>query len=758
MRRQSPQSDAAPRSGWPVYNAGRGCWPVGARLLLRVDYAVCSVLIGIVWAGLVGKLAGELLAQENRSPTPEALLVKVPVPLTGDDDRRIIGQLEGFLNRVSPGPERPVCVLEFTPREDAQGEATQFERALALARFLSSERMNRVRTVAYLPHNLRGHVVLVALACEEIAVDDEMVFGPAAEPSEPLDATVREAYRSIAERRRTLPVPVAVALLDPAVDVYRVELLDGTVRFVTGEERATLRAAGTVSKEETIVGRGDVLQLTGRDMRLKYGFAAHLVNNRRELAGQLKLAPEALRDTVELSTDWQVVRVDVRGRIHAEPITRAIRLVQDRLQRAERFLLVVQLDSPGGSPGDSLRLAEFLASLASRQVRTCVFVHGAARCDAALIALGADDLLVAPDAVLGGPGERNLTARELSEIREPVRAIARAKNRDWSLWYGMVHPKEQVFRCNRQGTGEVRFFTKEERNEQPDPEAWQVGEPVKIADGLHANETLQFGLARATVENVNEIPALYGLSSNMELLQPGWFIMRLENLAAQAWFSRTLLFLAFFGLIIEASTPGVGVPGFLSAICFLLFFWAQFLNGTAAWLEVLLFLGGLGFLFVELFLLPGFGIFGIGGALMMIAALILAGQTFVIPENSYQMRQMPQSLYGVLMALLGTATGIYVMRRYLPNAPWLRNLVLQPPHEVVQDLDRRESLVDYSDLLGKQGVAITLLAPSGKARFGDRIVDVISDGTLARPGTQIRVVDVRGSQITVEVVEDSSSS
>ncbi|GIW90880.1 MAG: nodulation protein NfeD [Pirellulaceae bacterium] len=709
------------------------------------------------WIGLIAWLAADYLVSQpvpDQQPVP-AFVVRVPLPIVGDADQQIRSRLERELGRLPAGPARAVCVLEFAPGGENLGEGSQFERALAVARFLLSERMSRVRTVAYVPRGLRGHAVLVALACEELAMGQEAEFGPAGSDTELLDAAVKEAYRSIADRRRTVPAAVALALVDPAAEVYRVELLDGSTRYVSAEELAQLRRQATISKEETLSAAGDLLRLPARDMRLKYGFAAHLVNNRRELAGQLGVSPERLADTAQVEAQWSVARVEIRGRIHSELVTRTIRLIQDRLQRGENFLLLVHLDSPGGSPDDSIRLADFLAKLDDRRIRSCIYISGAARADAALIAMAADDLAMSAHAVLGGPGERNLTDRELVEVQGPIRAICSARERDWSIWYAMVDPKAQVFRCRREGTAEERLFSKEERQEQPDPDAWKMGDPLNTADGLTAAEATQLGLVRFPDADLEQIPRLYGIEGQVEVLEPGWFISRLERLAAQAWFSRTLLFLAFFGLMIEASTPGVGIPGFVSALCFLLFFWAQFLNGTAGWLEVLLFLGGLMCLLIELFVLPGFGIFGIGGALMMIASLVLASQTFVIPQNSYQMRQFPQSIYGVVMAALGTGIGLYVMRHYLPKAPWLRNLVLAPPQQIVEDLDRREALVDFSHLLNKVGVATTLLAPSGKAAFGEELVDVITSGQMVRAGTPVRVVDVRGNRVEVEPLDGS---
>ncbi len=47
---------------------------------------------------------------------------------------------------------------------------------------------------------------------------------------------------------------------------------------------------------------------------------------------------------------------------------------------------------------------------------------------------------------------------------------------------------------------------------------------------------------------------------------------------------------------------------------------------------------------VEVFILPGFGVFGLGGGTLIVVSLILASQTFVVPHNEYQLNQLPRSM------------------------------------------------------------------------------------------------------------------
>jgi membrane-bound serine protease (ClpP class) len=204
------------------------------------------------------------------------------------------------------------------------------------------------------------------------------------------------------------------------------------------------------------------------------------------------------------------------------------------------------------------------------------------------------------------------------------------------------------------------------------------------------------------------------------------------------------------GLYIELKTPGIGFGGFVSMVAFIIYFWSQYLHGTSGWLEVMLFLAGIICVLAEIFVLPGFGVLGLGGGLLVIASLVLASQSFVVPMNDYQMRQMQWSLVGLLGATAGVGVLAMLIQRWLPATPGLRSVLLQPPAEPA--FDDAESL---AELVGVEGTTTSRLAPAGKARIGGEVRDVTSDGTLVEPGSAVEVVAVRGGRLVVRPIGDA---
>ena len=138
---------------------------------------------------------------------------------------------------------------------------------------------------------------------------------------------------------------------------------------------------------------------------------------------------------------------------------------------------------------------------------------------------------------------------------------------------------------------------------------------------------------------------VYGLENELVLAEPGWADYLIDALAAPAvaWL---LLLIGGAALYAELQAPGIGIGGFVAGICFLLYFWSKHLDGTAGWLEVLLFVAGVCCILLEMFVLPGTAIFGLGGGLLVIVSLVLASQTFVLPRNDYQMAQLARFAAG----------------------------------------------------------------------------------------------------------------
>lgn len=695
-------------------------------------------------------------ADAEKRPGPAGRLIRVALPLGDNSDAEVKRAIQRALSELPKGAERPVLVLEFLPEKGKFGEGTDFGRALELAKYLSSRDLSGVKTVAYVPRSIKGHGILAVMACEEIVMAADADLGEAGideRAEEGADPTILAGYKQIADRRRTIPPQVALGMIDKDVEVLRVET-EVSPEYVLRSELPELKKEHTIQSETVIKGAGELGRFSGRQGR-ELGFVKYLAADRDALAKALSLPRETLEDDPSNGGDWSSLLVRIRGPISGSLISQIERKIEDSIRNGDDNFICILIDSPGGSPEDSMSLAATLADLDRSRVRTVAFIPNEARGDAAIIALACDQIVMGEKAVIGGSGAADLDERaEIDIAKDFLRdSLAPAKGRGWSLGAAMVDPELKVFRYTRAGDGRVEYFAPEEVEALPDANEWTKGDELTGGRGplrLRGEKALEIGLARNLASDLGSFKRIYGLEQDPRLIEPGWADFLIDKLASPGvgWL---LLLVGMAALYAEIQAPGIGLGGFISGVCFLLFFWNRFLEGTAGWLEVVLFVGGICCVLIEIFVLPGVMVFGLGGGLLILASFILASQTFVLPHNDYQWDQLQGSLLSLMAVFAGVVAAVALMRRYLPHTPWVSSMLLEPPSgEERQTLLERESVVDFRHLVGKQGVSTTPLMPSGKARVEGLLIDVTADGEVIERGQNIVVTAVQGNRVVVK--------
>lgn len=701
-------------------------------------------------------------ADQQTPPRRPGRLLRLRLPITGSADsvfRSIVERTKTRLLAESDGESRPVIVIEFAPlaEGDGFGQGTEFTRALTLARYLTSDDLAGVKTVAYLPKTIKGHGVLVALACEEIAMASTADMGEAGideDSNRPIDSSVLEGYRQIAQTRRTAPEAVALGMVDPAMEVLEVET-EASIEFVERDELAEVERNQTVIRTTPLFPAGSMGLIGAREGRM-FGAVKYVVDDQESLAGLLRLDADALSADAGTVADWRPIFYDIEGPITANTVERARRLIGGEIASSGANWIGLRIKSSGGTPAFGVDLANYVASLEGDNVRTVAYVAEEASGVAALAALAADQLVMNRDAVLGGPQGKEIDEAELNSLRATVQqSLAQNTPHSWSLLVALVDPELEVFRYTNRQTGAERLYSQAEADDLPDSADWRKGDAITTPGEvlrLDSDTAEELGVATHVVANVEELKQIYGFDSAPREVRTTWSMELAEALASPG-ITVLLLVIAFAGIYFELHTPGLGIGGFIAAVALLLFFWSKAFNGTVEWLEVLLFVGGVISIMVEIFVVPGVGIFGLGGALMVVASLVLAGQRFLIPRSAEEFAELQTSLAVVASAGALMVVVAVLLRRYLPHIPILNDMMLAGPEgEELAELSYRESLADYSHLVGQRGVTTTPLMPSGRAEFDGELVDVIADGEMIERGATVEVTSARGSRVGVRAV------
>ena len=698
----------------------------------------------------------EANSRQERRLERKGYLVNVDLPLVGNRADAVVQQIRQISGAQPAGGKRAIVVLRFQAKSldvagdsktpDNQGQGVQFERCLQLARFLSKDSAARkVRTIAYLPKDVFGHGVLPILACEDIYMAPEARIGRATEGDGQFDRIVESAYETMAEGG-SLPQAVALSMLDSKREVYWVKTTEDLELFVGREKKQELEDAAKLLDEQTFWPGGSLADYSGAKLRRPYSLIAATVTSEAELARQLGLSGN-LRTVRQLPREWNGVSLTVGEKLEISRVNQIIRAINEQVSSEGINLLVLKLNQMECDFKSASRLAGFLADLNSDKIYTLALVEEPLVGPSGLIAAACQECVLIGDATLGPP-----PASEATELDEGVvgflEFLKTKTQRPVSLMSALLSPKVTVKQYVNQDNGRRQVFAEWEVDTLQDKANWESRKKIAGGEAIPSDTLVEYRLVDGSAKSVSEALSNLGVDKQLKELDTPWLDGIIATLLAQGWLPRLLLTVGFFALMAELGSPGMGAGALLSGLCFLGFFWVEGFNGNVEMLEILLFLGGLFCLALEIFVVPGFGIFGITGLLMLFVSVVLASQTFIWPTTSAELGEVASNLFWTACMALAGMVSLLFMHKHLEHLPMFRLIALNP--ESAEDLDERESLAYRDHLLGQTGLTVTRLNPSGKAQFGRDIVQVVGAGKLISEGVPVQVVEVRGNVIIVE--------
>lgn len=162
-------------------------------------------------------------------------------------------------------------------------------------------------------------------------------------------------------------------------------------------------------------------------------------------------------------------------------------------------------------------------------------------------------------------------------------------------------------------------------------------------------------------------------------------------------------------------------------------FVADYISGweTAAIICVII---GLALMIVEM-LTPGLGIAGIGGALALIAAIVLRADSW---ENAL----ITLAIIIILLVIAGIIIFTSFNRGRISRSAIMLN-------DSITGKSTSLSSEEAQDLVGLVGVCMNDLRPAGYADFDGKRIDVVAQGEFISRGTTVKIVSVDGIKVNV---------
>src|SRR5205823_2228473 len=434
-----------------------------------------------------------------------------------------------------------------------------------------------------------------------------------------------------------------------------------------------------------------------------------------------------------------IIVVPLRGEI-SPSLLMFLRRTEKAAESSGALATIFEMDTYGGRLDSA---AEITNVLNRATIPTYTFINSNAGSAGSLIALATQHIYMAPVSAIGAAAPVLPTGEDLP-LTEREKTI--------SYWSALIR-SSAVKNGHNPDVGEA-FMNKDKEVKIGDRVIHPKGSVLTLnaqeaAEKINGKPLLADGIADSIVDLMQKA----GLKNNSVALDPTGF----EQLALWITTLAPLLLLGgIVGAYLEFKIPGVTWPGIFSAICFTLFFLGHYLAGLAGWEVVALFVLGMVLVIIEiLFFAHSTIVFGVVGVFLMLAALLWAmidrypGETFF---PSPHMLAIP--LLNLFLAMGAAAIVITLLARYLPRTSIYRRFALMisnPPGPSLAGEPRRFATA-RSLSPGAQGVSLSILRPSGKARFADHVVDVVTQGEFIAPGTPISVVQTDGMRVVVESV------
>ncbi len=480
------------------------------------------------------------------------------------------------------------------------------------------------------------------------------------------------------------------------------------------------------------------------------------------------------------------------------------------LGEAQPPLVIIELDTPGGAVLATIEICDMIKNLRDNGTKVYAWVNNEAYSAGTIIALATDGIVMARNATIGDCQPIQFSSEGPSAIPESIRAkavapleaeledSARRNGYDYKTLLGLVDPEVSLYWLVNGKTGEKRLvdtagrdklFGVEQKEEsgrsggllkrlssssegdKPEPAAADVqsqtdwryveNDPVlgridQPVDGpnqlltMRTDKATAFGFCKATITNEAELRTYFNVTGTLTRVESNWIESFIEWLASPL--VRAVLFLIMLlGIYAELHAPGLSLAGAIALICLVLFLGAPYLTGLAVTWEIVAVVLGAILLLVEIFVIPGFGVAGVLGIILMSLGLLFSFAPsepgrWPVPTLKDTFDGLKSGLYAMAAGLTGSLVGMYFLARYFPKLPVASSAIApNPEHEDLQMDDPYPGVARVGD----SGTAESLLRPAGKARFGQTLVDVVSEGEYIESGSRVVVVERKGNRVVV---------
>ena len=399
-------------------------------------------------------------------------------------------------------------------------------------------------------------------------------------------------------------------------------------------------------------------------------------------------------------------------------------LALDYAKEIEADLVILELDTYGGAVNDAddirTRMLEFDKPI-------WVFINRDAASAGALISIACDSIYMASGASIGAATVVVATGEAApdkyqSYMRSIMRSTAEANGRNPKIAEAMVDQEIEIDSITE--AGNVLTFS--------------------------TSEAIKHNFCEAEVKSVEEILERNGIEK-YEIIEFELNLSeRIIRIFLNPFVSGILILVIIGGIYFELQTPGVGFPILASIIAAVFYFVPYYLNGLAANWEIIVFFVGITLLLIEVFVLPGFGVAGIGGILLIVGSLILVMLNNDFFDFSFvNAREITKAAAATLSGLLASILLMFFGGVRLTQTNVFKRISLE---DTQKRSDGYTSNFDQRSYMGLKGTTYTVLRPSGKIFVDGELKDAFTRGEFIEKDKKVEVIDESGTSLKVKEI------
>ena len=396
--------------------------------------------------------------------------------------------------------------------------------------------------------------------------------------------------------------------------------------------------------------------------------------------------------------------------------------------------IIFDLNTFGGRVDGATQIKD---EILNSPILTVAFINKRAISAGALISLSCDKIYMTSGGIIGAATAVDMSGNKGSEkvisyMREEMASTAESNGRNSDIARGMVD-EDLYFEY---------LFIDGDSIYVDDIEGRKAGKLISLT----TNQAIKYSISDGSVETFKDLLKEINLeNAKIVDFSINW-TESLRRFLTDPTVSSLLMTLGFLGLLFEIQSPGWGIPGSIGILSLLLFFGSTIDTGLATGPELIVIGIGILLLLLEFFIIPGFGLLGISGLIVILGGLFM----LLIPENPLT-NDYNSASWAFAISTIGGIISIFLIFRLLSKTKLWEKLTLPTSQKSSEGYNTSIGLEGF---VGKLGTSTSDLRPSGWGDFDSKKLFVVTEGEFVDRKEKIEILSVDGNRILVRKISN----